>query len=96
MRSIMWVEKQNKIQWYLGYVLEVNEEDHTFQIDHLERHPEGQNKFWKYPKTADKCTIEIDQLLDVEIKGKWTTDDRNRRFILENEKEICFNFKEQT
>ena len=65
-------------------------------MDHLHCHPEDQNKFWRYPKTQDKCTIEMEQLLDVEIKGKWTTDNRNRQFILDNQKEICYTSQEQT
>ncbi len=77
-------------------LLDINEESKTFEVDHLHRHPEDQNKFWRYPKTQDKCTIEIEKLLDVEIKGKWTTDNRNRQFILDNQKEICYTFKEQT
>ena len=93
----MWVEKNNKIQWYLGYILSINEEKTTFEVDHLQRSPEGQNKFWRYPKSQDKCVIEAEQLLDVEeIKGKWTTDNRNRQYILDNEKEICYAFKQQT
>ena len=49
--SVMWIEKTDKAQWNLGYILDINEEDNTFEVDHLHRHPEGQNKFWKYPKT---------------------------------------------
>ena len=90
----MWIEKSNKIQWYLGTSLATMK---TKQMDHLQRNPEGQNIFWSYPKSQDKYVIEAEQLLDVEeIKGKWTTDNRNRQYILDNEKEICYAFKQQT
>ena len=82
LRVVMWIEKNNKIQWYLGYILSINEDNKTLKVDHLQRSSEGQNKFWKYPKSQDKCEIEKEQLLNVvEIKGRWTTDNRNRQYI---------------
>ena len=39
-RAVMWIEKNNKIQWYLGYILDINEESKTFEVDHLHCHPE--------------------------------------------------------
>ena len=65
-------------------------------IDHLERTPRTQNKYWKYPKKPDLHLIEEEQILEVIVIGEWTLDSRNCKFILNNEKEIIYNFNQTT
>ena len=35
-----------------------------------------------------------EQIVDIEVKGDWTMEERNQKFVLTNEKEIVFKFKE--
>ena len=38
-------------------------------------------------------TLTEEQILEVNVKGDWTFEPRNRKFILMNEKEISYHFK---
>ena len=93
MRVVFWVEG-NDFAWYVGYITEVDEDEDSYVIDHLHRNPNKQNKFWYYPPKPDKQTVLCDQIVDIEAKGEWTMEARNRRFLLTNEKEILYKFNE--
>ena len=91
---VLWADKNIKYQWYLGYIKERNADG--YMVDHLDRSSKTQNKYWKYPKKADIQLVEDEQSLEVEVEGEWTLDSRNHKFILNNEKEILYTFKENT
>ena len=84
-------DEKIKYQWYVGYIKERNADG--YMVDHIERSLMPQNKYWKYPKKADVQLVEDEQILDVEVKGEWTLDSRNHKFILNKEKEILYTFK---
>ena len=88
---VSWLEGET-FNWYIGYITEVNEENYV--IDHLHRTPPRQNKYWQYPRKSDKQIVLPEQIVDIEVKGDWTLEERNRKFVLTNEKKIVFKFKE--
>ena len=88
---VFWLEGE-AFTWYIGYITEVNEENYV--VDHLHRNPLKQNKHWHYPRKPDKQIVLHDQMVDIEVKGDWTQEERNQKFVLTNEKDIIFKFKE--
>ena len=48
-----------------------------------------------YPNRQDKHALTEEQILEVDVKGDWTFEPRNRKFILMNEKEISYHFKQK-
>ena len=93
---VLWADPDEKLkyQWCVGYIKERNADGYI--VDHFERHPNPQNKYWTYPKKADVQLVEDQQILEVEVNGEWTLDSRNRKFMLNNEKEILYMFKAKT
>ena len=89
----VWMSGKDEIVWYVGYITEINED--TYTIDHLERNPKGQVKYWVYPNRQDKHALTEEQILEVNEKGDWTFEPRNRKFILMNEKEISYHLKQK-
>ena len=54
----------------------------------------SQDKFWQYPSKQDKQEVFLEQILDVDMEGEWTMEERNRQFTVVNEKEINYALKE--
>ena len=88
---VFWLESE-AFTWYIGYISEVNEENYV--VDYLHQNPLKQNEHWHYPRTSDKQIVLPDQMVDIEEKGDWTLEERNQKFVLTNEKDIIFKFKE--
>ena len=65
-------------------------------MDHLHCNTADQNKFWQYPSNQDKQQVLHEQIINIEIKGYWTMDERNNRYVLTNKKEIMYEFKQST
>ena len=86
-----WLEGE-AFTWYIGYITDVKEENYV--VDHLHRNPLKQNKHWHYPRTSYKQIVLPDQTADIDVKGDWTLEERNQNFVLKNEKDIIFKFKE--
>ena len=92
---VLWaIPEEVNYEWLIGYIKEKSADGYI--IDHLERTPRTQNKYWKYPKKPDLHLIEEEQILGVIIIGEWTPNSRNCKFILNNEKEIIYNFNQST
>ena len=64
-----------------------------YQIDHLVRVDQTSEKSWQYPGKEDIQMVLPEQILEIEIEGEWTTEERNRKFLLKNMKEISFDMK---
>lgn len=94
MCAVVWKEAQGYV-WYLGYISQIVNDGECFKVDHLHRFPVSQQKYWQYPKKADTVEVLPDQIVDVEVRGEWTLEERNRRFVLTNEKEVVYQFKQQ-
>ena len=45
------------------YIKEINAD--TYVVDHLHRHPDGQNKYWM----LDRKPVEEEQILEVVVEG---------------------------
>ena len=93
MVAVFWKEGDEYI-WYLGYVTELINNGEKYTVDHLHPAPASQHKFWQYPRRQDSYDVLPEQIIDVKIDGDWTHEDRNRRFLLSNEKEIIYEFKQ--
>ena len=91
-RAVVWNEN-GKYTWYLGYVLKAIDNGEKYQIDHLVRVDQTSEKSWQYPGKEDIQMVLPEQILEVEIEGEWTTEERNRKFLLKNMKEISFDMK---
>ena len=51
----VWMSGNDEIVRYVGYITEINED--TYIIDHLERNPKAQDKYWVYPNRQDKYAL---------------------------------------
>ena len=91
MCALFWMEKEGYV-WYLGYITEVINDGEKYKVDHLHPFPTSQKK---YPRKKDLHDVLHEQILDVQVHGDWILEDRNRRFVLSNEKEIEYQFKQQ-
>ena len=85
MCAVLWKEAQGYV-WYLGYISQIVNDGEFFKVDHLHRFPVSQQKYWQYPKKPD--TVDV-------LQDDWTLEERNRRFVLTNEKEVVYQFKQQ-
>ena len=47
---------EEEVQWYLGFVFKDIGDD-KYVIEHLERHAQSQNDFWRHPKVEDVQTV---------------------------------------
>ena len=93
LRIVIWIKDDGEYVWYIGYITKVDHVKGKYSVDHLHRCSIKQNKFWQYPsKPDDKQTVFPEQILDVEVKGEWTLEERNNRFMVANEKEIAYEF----
>ena len=48
-----------------------------------------------YNQTDRTNTLTEEQILEINVKGDWAFEPRNRKFILMNEKEISYHFKQK-
>ena len=84
---IIWLNSKKQYEWFLGYIIEQNDEGYV--VDHLHRTDSNLNSKWHYPSKEDKCIVEADQILPCQVQGQWDIADlRNTRFTLKNVKEI--------
>ena len=95
MCAVFWMEDEGYV-WYVGYINEVINNGEKYKVDHLHRIPAAQDKYWQYPGNQDIQPVFPEQVLDVRVQGEWTTEERNRRFVLSNEREIDYVFKNKT
>ena len=93
-RAVVWNEN-GKYNWYLGYVLKALDDGEKYKIDHLIRVDQTSEKSWQYPGKEDIQIVLPEQNLEVDIEGEWTTEERNRKFLLKNTKEISFDMKKK-
>ena len=91
---VFWKESQGYV-WYLGYISQLVNDGEYYKVDHLHRFPAAQEKYWQYPRRQDTSDVLPEQIVDVEVQGEWTLEERNRRFVLTNEKEVDYQFKQQ-
>ena len=79
--------QRQQYNWYLGYIKDIASD--TCTIDHLERCTHCSKKFWLHPQVEDIQTAACEQILDIEVQGKWNfSEKRNTKFILDNANEI--------
>ena len=71
------------------------DEGEKYKVDHLHRFPTSKQRYWHYTARKDSHDVLPDQILDVQVEGDWTLEDRNWRFVLSNEKEVQYVFKQQ-
>ena len=91
---VMWADNKSNYSWYVGYM--TNNETGQLIVDHTEREVNSSNKTWRYPSKPDIRPVEKSQILNVEVKGEWEYESRYNKFILRNEKEISYAFKNST
>ena len=84
---IIWLNSKKQYEWFLGYIIEQNDEGYV--VDHLHRTDSNLNSKWHYPSKEDKCIVEADQILPCQVQQQWDIADlRNTCFTLKNVKEI--------
>ena len=88
---VVW-EYKGKMNWYLGFVLEHNEE--FAKIEHLQRVAPSSDENWQYPiNYTDIQYVDKEQILPVEIKADWdySNDDKSVLHVLNVDEIIkCF------
>lgn len=77
----------NNCEWYLSMSL---------SVDHLSRSLKSSHSKSKYPSKEDIQLIEIDQVVDCDVKGEWdiTADIRKRLYTLNNADYIAYSVEQ--
>ena len=91
--AVVWLVNDTRT-WFLGCVTEYSQEDpDVAMVDHLERATQGSNEYWRYPRVADLCEIEIKQVIGIEPKYEWEIHSRIQRLKLRNHSLVAENVK---
>ena len=52
----VWLNEEDRYEWYIGYVKEIIKENYL--ADHLKREFRSSNKTWKYPTKSDEHVVD--------------------------------------
>ena len=82
--AVVWIISDRKV-WFLGCVSRYNKDDpNVAMIDHLERTVPGQNEYWRYPRIADTCEAQLNQIIGIEPRYQWEVHTRLQKLKLVN------------